>query len=1013
MSIPSDGGGTRVATAPPPPPPPPPPPKPEATKVQHTLAKNESIDQIAHRYQLPQDQLLAANPQVRNPDRVQAGQTLTIPIGPTAGKLPATHELQKGESLQDVARQYHVGEDALKVANGITRGDSVYPGDTVWVPGAGEPAARPLTAAGPELVANPTPTPQAQKVDDALRQVQSAQSALDYAKAHVSNGAVRADLRSGDFQRALSDANAKLKTAVADEITAQAGAPGPIDQKPVNQAGDAIVARYASNPAAQSTLQATVADVKLDRTTTAALAPAKGERDPQKALTAFNDAYTKASPEVQQRLLASTDGQAILKAAADKATEPLTSLGTKDEPYTPPAANQALTNLNNTAAPLDRTVAAAYASYGVGNIDQYNRAYNAANGQNAVGYGAPAVTGPETLHAVMSLSGKIAGTPQGDAAVSTLAQMQFWNLNVGSEIASGTSVAYPAEVARQLKAAGQDPTSIFQTIQEGVQSNQATVQGDVDALADHNKELNWLINNDGKLMTTDQLQKAITDYQNKDGDKWKTENDRLTQKLEDDGALLADNLATLDQLGNENPDAAKQLGIQNTVASAFNDDKSAYAMSLAAGRDPTLLTDGKGQTLVNDVLNGVKLTDTGRKALQEIGSNYVRNQFSSALQGLDLSKPADIAKAQSALDALKEPKYSKLLGVDNGVWQKGIDTLKSNFPTRADSLEDLTKKYTAINDALDGQGLKAFDKTTVAGSVLRSVGVVAGVASLYGSGAKLADAMRDQNSQATAFYGVQTLVNAAGLTQKVAELGVNTGVISGPSNETAAKVFGDFAGKTGQKVFGVAGAAFDLVDGIRSQFGVLGAKPDGVDAGLKYASAAGGALVAASLFTDSAAGAVAGPVGIGIVAVATIGKVVYDQVKAASQYEGASTDFIKASGAFNGNAAGALGQQDGIFSGASGAAVAPFLAKYAALKGLSPQQTQSWVNSLSADQVSNLGKRLQQSSGDAGGNVDHFTNGPAQTTYIAGGGGFAVPITLTNTVGEFEKGLAYDHVPLP
>jgi hypothetical protein len=92
----------------------------------------------------------------------------------------------------------------------------------------------------------------------------------------------------------------------------------------------------------------------------------------------------------------------------------------------------------------------------------------------------------------------------------------------------------------------------------------------------------------------------------------------------------------------------------------------------------------------------------------------------------------------------------------------------------------------------------------------------------------------------------------------------------------------------------------------------------------------------------------------------------------------------------------------------------PFLAKYADYKHMTTTQLQAWVNSLTPAQVDNLSKCLLQSAGDSNGDLDQFTNGPAQTTFITDpASGWSTPLTLANTAGVLDSNLAHDRVPHP
>jgi hypothetical protein len=83
LGIGSNDGGTGSATEPPsaaasatPAPTPPPAPTPQI----YVVARNDTISKIARRFGMTQEELLAANPQIKNPNRINVGDKITIPV---------------------------------------------------------------------------------------------------------------------------------------------------------------------------------------------------------------------------------------------------------------------------------------------------------------------------------------------------------------------------------------------------------------------------------------------------------------------------------------------------------------------------------------------------------------------------------------------------------------------------------------------------------------------------------------------------------------------------------------------------------------------------------------------------------------------------------------------------------------------------------------------------------------------------------------------------------------------
>jgi len=54
-------------------------PSPSPTQQTYTIARGDTLARIAKKYQLTVEQLLAANPQVKDPNKIAAGDVLIIP----------------------------------------------------------------------------------------------------------------------------------------------------------------------------------------------------------------------------------------------------------------------------------------------------------------------------------------------------------------------------------------------------------------------------------------------------------------------------------------------------------------------------------------------------------------------------------------------------------------------------------------------------------------------------------------------------------------------------------------------------------------------------------------------------------------------------------------------------------------------------------------------------------------------------------------------------------------------
>jgi spore coat assembly protein SafA len=79
------------------------------------------------------DALIAANPQITDPDRIFPGQVINVP-----GNVPppaVTYVVQAGDTLSEIAQRFGVSLDALIAANPqITDPDRIFPGQVIVIP---------------------------------------------------------------------------------------------------------------------------------------------------------------------------------------------------------------------------------------------------------------------------------------------------------------------------------------------------------------------------------------------------------------------------------------------------------------------------------------------------------------------------------------------------------------------------------------------------------------------------------------------------------------------------------------------------------------------------------------------------------------------------------------------------------------------------------------------------------------------------------------------------------------
>jgi LysM repeat protein len=123
LTIPSGAGASSVA----------------ATGTTHTIQAGETLWDLAQRFGTSVNALARASG-ISNPNLVVAGTKITVSGGDGASATTsaggATHTVQVGETLSDIAARFGVSVDALARANGISNPNLIVAGTSIAVPGA-------------------------------------------------------------------------------------------------------------------------------------------------------------------------------------------------------------------------------------------------------------------------------------------------------------------------------------------------------------------------------------------------------------------------------------------------------------------------------------------------------------------------------------------------------------------------------------------------------------------------------------------------------------------------------------------------------------------------------------------------------------------------------------------------------------------------------------------------------------------------------------------------------------
>ncbi len=112
----------------------------------YTIRWGDTLRTIAARCGVTIFDLLDANPGIRNPDRIIAGQRLNIP-GETPPPSPPetdTYVVRRGDTLANIAYRFHTTVGALLRANPyIGNANRIYPGQVIKLTGAPQPPTPP------------------------------------------------------------------------------------------------------------------------------------------------------------------------------------------------------------------------------------------------------------------------------------------------------------------------------------------------------------------------------------------------------------------------------------------------------------------------------------------------------------------------------------------------------------------------------------------------------------------------------------------------------------------------------------------------------------------------------------------------------------------------------------------------------------------------------------------------------------------------------------------------------
>lgn len=103
--------------------------------MEYVVQPGDTLFRIGRRFGVTVQQLLAANPQITDPNLIFPGQIINVPVAITPPPAPGRYVVQPGDTLSRIARRFGVTLGALISANPqIADPDLIYPGQVINIP---------------------------------------------------------------------------------------------------------------------------------------------------------------------------------------------------------------------------------------------------------------------------------------------------------------------------------------------------------------------------------------------------------------------------------------------------------------------------------------------------------------------------------------------------------------------------------------------------------------------------------------------------------------------------------------------------------------------------------------------------------------------------------------------------------------------------------------------------------------------------------------------------------------
>lgn len=836
--------------------------------------------------------------------------------------------VERGDTLTGIANTHEVKLAAVAALNPQVRDvDHIETGEVLFIP-------------------SPSPTELAQRPDGNalfLENLHRRGNAIEYANAgeidHLAEiDALAADV--GEFVGALPEGDRK---AVAQRLFDQDWTDAGPAQMAIEQGAEmqGIELEVSSHKGSEIETQA------RER-----LAGFAVTDDPAQGLANLNASFKDTPPGVQQAMLRSPVARDVIKAAGDHALSALTEAHQEAVDSHVFKSLELMRRLDEMSTDLDPKLTGELAKQVLPGLED---AYQA----SAFSDEGPLRLGTQGTDHLLNFTGRL--DPKTDLnALDRFAAMGFYQRDAfAASLSQGGNLNYPLALVRQYEG-DVSPMVTESGILDGMLLNQQRIGEHITQYGDHLVELNWLEHNGGSVMTDAQIAEAVDSFVAKD-ENWKAEADAARAQLAQDGLELIDNLGAIEarypELFEGEGDLDTRLqAIENAserdfarkLIETFDTPEAVTAMGIALDANPDLLTNPDSMGLVGQY---GKLTDRGRKFVEETATQILRSTVVPQLAQFDPANPKRFQQAKDALEGFNTDATRRLLGVSDADLDNALKVVKDAMPQAGETtaeararLQTMDKEFDRLTSTRDG--VRAFNRETPSGQVLRLLGVM-------GSSAVMLSSVDNFKANPDLWGGLKVMLDGAGVAQKTTELLMGAGMVE--KGGTLDKLVGG-SNRAPVKALGVLSSLYDF-----SKAWQAGNEGNAGAAAIHTTTGVGGVMAALGT------GSVWGPIGVGVVLVGTGAQIKYDQVQEANKYQTQTTvDFLKHAG-FSDTAAQTLSDQSG-----KGYSVLPLLERYADSRGLDLKDATdqyafvSWVNDMPEERLAVLRDNLHRSLDEVG-----------------------------------------------